>query len=87
VALNELSVAQAAKEETDKLSARAKMYGIPSDSVQFSGCSQPAYPSFSGASLVKNIEGNRISLTSGQTILIGDCTEGKGYAEGDLLQF
>jgi len=51
-ALNELSVAQAAKEAVDKLSNKAKMYGIPSDSISFSGCNQLSYPFFAGVSII-----------------------------------
>ena len=91
-AMNRLYVAQAAKAQSDKalLLASVQSSILPSGTSTyiFSGCEIGNYPSISGtASISKTSKGGYV-LSSGYTLLYGNCTEAATPAtDGDFVEF
>ena len=90
-AMNNLLVAQAAKEQSDKNIAIATAQSVQRDNGNktyiFSGCEAFNYPSYSGSSQVESMEEGRVLLTSGRYILLGECTQKEEISVGDLIYF
>lgn len=82
-AIAALNVAQAAKEAADRTSAMVLANGTPLkttivSAVAFSGCKVNDLPKYGGSARVIQVVGNdRALLSTGNTILFGDCTVGR----------
>jgi hypothetical protein len=85
--MNTLYVAQAAKEEADRLLQMARMFEAPSSNAVFAGCSQPAYPSVSGSARISELLKDSALLDSGQAMLWGSCTKRDDCSVGDMVSF
>lgn len=91
-AMNTLYVAQAAKAQSDKalLLASVQSSILPSGTSTyiFSGCDIGNYPSISGTASVSKTSNGGYVLSSGYTLLYGNCTELPSKAsEGDFVEF
>lgn len=76
-AMNNLFVAQAAKEQADKatnlISAQAS--STNSKPITFGGCDAQTYPTIFGTSYVTSVDPSSLALSSGAIILRGPCTK------------
>lgn len=90
-AMNNLLVAQAAKEQSDKniamATAQLKHRDTEPRTYIFSGCDIQGYPSYSGSQLVESIEDGKVLLRSGHYLLYGGCTDKGKLKKGDLVNF
>lgn len=95
-ALNQLYVAQAAKEAADKATAIAQAQGVTSLSIQttgsstfiFAGCTAGAYPTVSGtARVVSKASMGSYMISSGHTLVSGDCTVKAPFSVGDTITY
>ena len=93
-AMNNLFVAQARKEQADKATAivRAQSSRLPAeDSTStyiFSGCNQLAYPTISGSALISEANKVGYQLSSGNTLVFGDCTQRDvSVRRGDIISY
>ena len=78
--MNQLLIAQAAKAETDKaitlITAQiSTKSNNDSTTYMFGGCEKGSYPSFSGSLTVNELIPNGMKLSSGHTLLYGNCTK------------
>lgn len=89
LALNQLYVASAAKEQADKAMAIVSAQLAPSQETTFSGCVQGAFPSFFGSSQIVSTIPQGFLLQSGQRLLYGSCSKGVGgaFSEGEMVSF
>jgi hypothetical protein len=90
--MNQLLVAQAAKAQSDKNMAIMSSYAVNSmekgsSTYIFAGCDKRNYPSFSGTLIVSEILTQGARLTSGHTLVYGNCTKGVQISKGDLIKF
>ena len=90
--MNRLYVAQAAKAQSDKalLLASVQSSILPSGTSTyiFSGCEIGNYPSISGTASVSKTSKGGYVLSSGYTLLYGNCTEAATPAtDGDFVEF
>jgi hypothetical protein len=91
--LNNLYVAQAAKEQADKATAivSAQTSFLPTESLiasLFGGCDKKAYPTISGSAYVQSFNRLGFKLSSGSTLLLGSCTAGYGsIVQGDTIVY
>jgi hypothetical protein len=91
-ALNNLYVAQAAKEQSDKSLLIASVQGsqLPtgiSTSI-FSGCDIGNYPSIFGTASIRNTSASGYTLNSGYNLLFGSCSQTYGnFTVGDTISF
>lgn len=94
--MNQLFVAQAAKEQSDKamLLASAQISILPSGTTTyiFSGCDIGNYPVISGTASITGSSARGFELSSGYNILYGNCTEAgevslKEVKKGDTVGF
>ena len=90
-AMNNLLVAQSAKEQADRNIAIMTAQSVERDTGNrtyiFSGCEALNYPSYSGSSQVESVEEGKALLTSGRTLLFGQCTQKGDIKVGDLVYF
>lgn len=89
--MNNLLVAQAAKEQADKALALASAEAVRRDTGEktyiFSGCEAGAYPSYAGSARIAKVEEGKAYLDNGQVILYGGCTTMSPLKEGEVIQF
>ena len=93
-ALNNLYVAQARKEQADKATSivRVQSSALPAENSTstyiFAGCTQQAYPTISGSATVEQANGLGYRLSTGSTLLFGDCTEREvACGKGDVITY
>lgn len=90
---NNLFVAQAKKEQADKATALIKTQSVAlpepgsTSTYIFGGCNQYAYPSISGTASISRSNSLGYTLTSGHTLLFGDCTQRDPCADGDVVVY
>ena len=85
--MNKLFVAQAAKEQADRLAEAARMFGVSSSSLKFEGCQLLTYPFISGSAYVDRVLENGLILSSKQTVVWGECTKRVTCGVGQLVSF
>ena len=90
-AMNNLLVAQSAKEQSDKsiaiATAQMKERDTGPRTYIFSGCEVLGYPSYSGSEMVEKVEDDKVLLMSGHYLLYGGCTKKADIKKGDLVNF
>lgn len=93
-ALNNLYVAQAAKEAADKATAIAYAQGVASTDILkdkstyiFSGCLNQVYPAISGTVSVISLISSGCLLSSGHILTWGDCTTKDNVNIGDIIYY
>jgi len=93
-ALNNLYVAQAAKEAADKATAIAYAQGASSLDILkdkstyiFNGCLSQVYPAISGTVSVVNLIQGGAQLSSGHVLTWGDCTTKDNINIGDVIYY
>jgi len=93
-ALNNLFVAQAAKEAADKATAIAFAQGTSSldilkdkSTYVFNGCLNQVYPTISGTVSVINLIQGGAQLSSGHVLTWGDCTTKDNINIGDVIYY
>ena len=90
---NNLLVAQAKKEQADKATAliKTQIVVLPepasTSTFIFGGCNQLAYPTISGTAAISRANTLGYTLTSGHTLLFGDCTHRDPCADGDVIVY
>jgi hypothetical protein len=90
---NNLFVAQAKKEQADKATAIIKTQSVAlpepgsTSTYIFGGCNQMAYPSISGTVVISRSNKLGYTLSSGHTLLFGDCTQRDPCADGDVIVY
>lgn len=87
--MNNLFVAQAAKEQADKQLLLASAQSVQLASLTFAGCNQGNYPSMFGTATILVAGNSAFKLDSGYSVLIGGCTtKRKGdYTNGTVIVF
>lgn len=90
---NNLIIAQAKKEQADKATAiiKTQSAALPepgsTSTYIFGGCNQLAYPSISGSASIVKSNSLGFTLTSGHTLLFGDCTQRDPCIAGDVINY
>ncbi len=89
MAINQLYVAQAMKEQADKaMLIVTTQESSPSLSTVFQGCQQSAYPSIFGSSVLLSVGEGSLMVSSGHQLLFGSCTVLPASMEaGDAVYF
>jgi hypothetical protein len=89
--MNQLYVAQAAKEQSDKalLLASAQSSQLPSGTSTyiFSGCDIGNYPPIFGTASITQSSSSGYQLSSGFALLYGNCTQARSLSIGDTVNF